>query len=49
LVLNALAAAYIEKHLAVHRPSGESQFFDEQVNTRRRDLIDAETALLKWG
>jgi uncharacterized protein involved in exopolysaccharide biosynthesis len=45
-VLNTLAAVYMEKHLAVHRPSGESHFFDEQVNQRGNELIAVETTLL---
>ena len=31
-VLQALAAAYMEKHLEVHRSSGEFKFFDQQTD-----------------
>ena len=44
-VLRSLAAAYMEKHLEVHRPSGEFKFFDQQTELYRRGLERAQAQL----
>jgi uncharacterized protein involved in exopolysaccharide biosynthesis len=44
-VLNALAAAYTEKHLAVHRSSGEFKFFDQQTAQYQQGLDQAQAKL----
>jgi uncharacterized protein involved in exopolysaccharide biosynthesis len=44
-VLNALNNAYIEKHLAVRRPSGQLEFFEQETERYRHDLDDAESRL----
>jgi uncharacterized protein involved in exopolysaccharide biosynthesis len=44
-VLNSLAGLYMEKHLQVHRPSGEFKFFDQETAQLRRGLDVAETRL----
>jgi uncharacterized protein involved in exopolysaccharide biosynthesis len=44
-VLNALAAAYTEKHLEVHRPSGEFKFFDQQTEQYKQGLDQAQEKL----
>jgi uncharacterized protein involved in exopolysaccharide biosynthesis len=44
-VLNALASLYTEKHLEVHRPSGEFKFFDQQTEQYRKGLQLAEQKL----
>ena len=44
-VLQMLAADYLEKHAAVHRPAGTFQFFDGQTNRYRDELAAAETRL----
>ena len=44
-VLKALAAAYTEKHLEVHRPTGEFKFFDEQSEQYRQGLNQAQEKL----
>jgi uncharacterized protein involved in exopolysaccharide biosynthesis len=44
-VLNALAAAYLEKHLEVHRPSGELNFFDQQATQYQQRLDKAQDNL----
>jgi uncharacterized protein involved in exopolysaccharide biosynthesis len=44
-VLNALASLYAEKHLQVHRPSGEFKFFDQQTERFRKGLTLAEQQL----
>lgn len=48
-VLEALAAAYIEKHAEVHRPSGEFTFFDEEASRFRRDLEQAQNKLSEFS
>lgn len=47
-VLETLSAAYLEKHMQVHRPGGELQFFDEQTAESRRQLEAAEKNLLEF-
>src|SRR5579862_8511629 len=37
-VLQSLAKAYIERHEQLHRPSGEFEFFDQQVTQSRHSL-----------
>ncbi|HYA95438.1 MAG TPA: Wzz/FepE/Etk N-terminal domain-containing protein [Terriglobales bacterium] len=44
-VLNTLASLYTEKHLEVHRPSGEFKFFDQQAEQYRKELELAEQRL----
>ncbi|MGD0157995.1 MAG: Wzz/FepE/Etk N-terminal domain-containing protein [Terracidiphilus sp.] len=44
-VLKALAAAYMEKHLEVHRPSGEFKFFDQQTAQYQQGLDQAQEKL----
>ncbi len=44
-VLNTLASLYTEKHLEVHRPSGEFKFFDQQTEQYRKGLQRAEQKL----
>jgi len=47
-VLRALAGIYLEKHMAVHRPDGESHFFEQQTSESRRQLEEAERQLLRF-
>lgn len=47
-VLKALAAAYTEKHLEVHRPSGEITFFDQQVERYQQRVNEAQDKLRKF-
>src|ERR1017187_451913 len=44
-VLKALAAAYMEKHLEVHHPSGEFRFFDQQTEQYKQGLNQAQEKL----
>jgi uncharacterized protein involved in exopolysaccharide biosynthesis len=44
-VLNSLSKLYVEKHLQVHRPSGEFKFFDQETEQLRRGLHAAEARL----
>jgi len=48
-VLRALADAYLARHTQVHRPSGESTFFDRQVLQSRRALQQAEMRLVGFS
>jgi uncharacterized protein involved in exopolysaccharide biosynthesis len=44
-VLDALASAYTEKHLQLHRSSGEFTFFDQQVEQYKKSLDLAQDNL----
>jgi uncharacterized protein involved in exopolysaccharide biosynthesis len=44
-VLEQLAARYLEKHLAVHRPAGAHEFFTEQAARLQQELRAAEERL----
>jgi uncharacterized protein involved in exopolysaccharide biosynthesis len=44
-VLTALASAYTEKHLQVHRSSGELKFFDQQMEQYQKGLTQAQAKL----
>ena len=44
-VLKSLAGFYMEKHLEVHRPTGEFKFFDQQTEQYHNGLMDAEARL----
>jgi uncharacterized protein involved in exopolysaccharide biosynthesis len=48
-VLKALAAAYTEKHLEVHRPSGEFKFFDQQTEQYKQGLNQAQEKLTDFN
>jgi uncharacterized protein involved in exopolysaccharide biosynthesis len=48
-VLTALSSAYIEKHTEVHRPSGESTFFDEEAGRFRQSLQQAQEKLSSFS
>jgi uncharacterized protein involved in exopolysaccharide biosynthesis len=45
-VLDTLASGYLEKHLEVHRPSGEFRFFEQQTKQYGQALDQAESQLL---
>ncbi len=47
-VLRALSGIYLEKHMAVHRPDGESHFFEQQTSESRRQLEEAQRRLLQF-
>ena len=48
-VLHALAHAYLERQQRVRRPSGEYEFFEQQVAQSRRGLLDAEFHLMDFS
>jgi uncharacterized protein involved in exopolysaccharide biosynthesis len=47
-VLQSVEKAYLEKHMAVHRPIGEYRFFEEQTAESRRQLEEAKRRLLDF-
>ena len=47
-VLHFLAAVYLARQQRVHRPSGEFEFFEQQVVQSRRGLLDAEFHLMDF-
>jgi uncharacterized protein involved in exopolysaccharide biosynthesis len=49
MVLTNLNNAYIEKHLAVHRPSGQLQFFEQETDRYRHELDQAEDQLKQFA
>jgi uncharacterized protein involved in exopolysaccharide biosynthesis len=48
-VLNTLATLYVEKHVAVHRPTGSYDFFAKEAEKYRNALLDSETRLANFG
>ena len=48
-ILHSLAHAYLERQQRVRRPSGEYEFFEQQVALSRRGLLDAEFRLMDFG
>ena len=45
-VLVALSQAYFEKHMEVHRPSGEIKFFTQQAALYKQNLVEAQQKLM---
>jgi len=48
-VLSVLSQIYLEKHLAVHRPLGESRFFEQQRAESRQELEASQKKLLQFS
>lgn len=48
-VLQSVAATYLEKHMEVHRPTGEFHFFEQQTAESRRELEEAKNKLLQFN
>ena len=48
-VLNTLATLYVEKHVAVHRPTGSYEFFAKEADKYRNALADSESRLASFG
>jgi uncharacterized protein involved in exopolysaccharide biosynthesis len=48
-VLNSLATLYVEKHVAVHRPTGSYEFFAKEAEKYRDALADSESRLASFG
>ncbi len=47
-VLRCLAKAYLERHQQVHRPSGESSFFEQQMQQSQHGLEQAELQMIEF-
>ena len=47
-VLSDTAQLYVEKHLEVHRPPGQLQFFDQETDRYRSSLRNAEQQLSQF-
>jgi uncharacterized protein involved in exopolysaccharide biosynthesis len=47
-VLGAVANVYLEKHMEVHRPSGEFRFYEQQMGESRRQLEESKRKLLQF-
>ena len=47
-VLNTLANLYLEKHVAVHRPPGAFDFFQQETQQYRKGLTDDEARLVDF-
>src|SRR5579862_5671252 len=48
-VLRMVANVYLEKHMQVHRPSGEFRFYEQQTGESRRQLEDSKRKLLQFS
>jgi uncharacterized protein involved in exopolysaccharide biosynthesis len=48
-VLKTLADRYLEKHLAVYRPSGAFDFFEQEADRYRQSLSDFELRLAQYN
>ncbi|MFZ1140732.1 MAG: Wzz/FepE/Etk N-terminal domain-containing protein [Candidatus Sulfotelmatobacter sp.] len=47
-VLRSVEKAYLEKHMEVHRPTGEYRFFEQQTGESRRQLDESKRELLDF-
>jgi uncharacterized protein involved in exopolysaccharide biosynthesis len=47
-VLHCLAAAYLEQHQKIRRPSGQFNFFEQQMLESRQGLREAESQLMEF-
>jgi uncharacterized protein involved in exopolysaccharide biosynthesis len=48
-VLTVLGDAYIQKHVAVHTPPGQVQFFEQETERYKKNLSDAEAQLKQFS
>ena len=48
-VLQTIGAAYLERHKFLHRPSGQSAFFDQQVLQARNALVLAQARVVDFS
>jgi uncharacterized protein involved in exopolysaccharide biosynthesis len=48
-VLDVLSVAYIDKHLAVHRPAGQVKFFEQETERYHQNLDESEAQLKKFA
>jgi uncharacterized protein involved in exopolysaccharide biosynthesis len=48
-LLNVFADLYLERHLAVHRPAGTLEFFQQETERYRKGLVAIEAQLSNFG
>jgi uncharacterized protein involved in exopolysaccharide biosynthesis len=48
-VLATLNDTYLQKHLEIHHPSGQFQFFDEQAQKYKQDMMSTEAQLKQFA
>jgi len=48
-VLATLDKAYLDKHLEVHHPAGQAEFFDQQADQYRKDMMAVESQMSKFA
>ncbi len=48
-VLKSLTDAYMQKHVAVHSPPGQFEFFAQETERYKKNLADAETQLKQFS
>jgi uncharacterized protein involved in exopolysaccharide biosynthesis len=48
-VLSALDDAYLKKNVAVHRPPGQFEFFDQETEAYKKNLSEAEAKLTMFS
>jgi uncharacterized protein involved in exopolysaccharide biosynthesis len=48
-VLDVLSNAYIDQHLAVHRPAGQVKFFEQETERYKQNMAESESALKKFA
>ena len=48
-VLATLDEAYLQKHLDVHHPTGQFEFFDQQADKYKQDMLSAEAQLKQFA
>jgi len=48
-VLDVLSNAYIDQHLAVHRPAGQVKFFEQETDRYRQNMAQSESELKKFA
>jgi uncharacterized protein involved in exopolysaccharide biosynthesis len=48
-VLATLDKAYLDKHLEVHHPPGQVEFFQQEADRYKKDMMDAEGQLAKFS
>jgi len=48
-VLATLDDAYLQKHLDIHHPSGQFEFFDQQAAKYQQDMMASETKLKQFA
>lgn len=48
-VLSTLDKAYLDKHLEVHHPAGQVEFFEQEADQYKKDMMAAESQLSKFA